>query len=352
MKRSMMILALFSFLFAACSEDNPSFSLLADKDVFYQAKNLTNTKVDILWVIDNSGSMQSSQNQLISQFGTFIAAFATRNYDFQMAVTTTDAYRSAITLNPLDSKFKDGLDLTSHTGYFIVNPETPDYQNVFLVNIMQGIIGNGDERAFSSFREALNNTMNVGLVRPDSFLAVIIVSDEDDFSHAGSFFTNDYNSPSLDSIATYTDFLDQITNSSATYKRYSVSAMAIWDDACKDQLNSTFLGRKVGIRYGQLVDATAGQKGSLCGNFADDLQVISEGIIQLATQFYLSRIPVPETIKVIINNKVIPQVADTAHPQDGWMYDVANNSVKIYGSAIPAQGSQLDITFDPVAIGQ
>ncbi|MCB9026289.1 MAG: hypothetical protein H6625_08235 [Bdellovibrionaceae bacterium] len=352
-KRSMKILVLFLSLtiITACGEPDPSFSLLSDNDVFLQNSNEINTKIDILWVIDNSGSMETSQDALVANFEEFIDGFRDRGFDFQMAVTTTDAYRD-LYLNGELSRFKDGTNLTSHTGEYIVTPQTPNFESTFLINVLQGIAGHGDERAFSSFTTALDNPLNQGFVRPDSFLAVIIVSDEDDLSHDNINYVGDINDPSITPIQNYVDYLDNLTNSTEAFKRYSVSALAILDEDCRQQLTTDWPGRRIGERYLQLVEATGGEKGSLCENFAVILDFISEGIIQLATQFYLNRIPKPETIQVIINNQAVAPVADPANPKDGWLYNADNNSVMFYGSAIPAQGANINIVYDPVAVGQ
>lgn len=45
--------------------------------------------VDILWVIDNSGSMCEEQRDLATNFDLFLTEFANENIDFQMGVTTT-----------------------------------------------------------------------------------------------------------------------------------------------------------------------------------------------------------------------------------------------------------------------
>lgn len=341
-----------TLLIVACGEPDPSFSLLADNDVFLQNTNEINTKIDILWVIDNSGSMETSQDALAANFEEFIDGFRDRGFDFQMAVTTTEAYRDLFNANSTYSRFRDGTNATSHTGHFIVTPETPDFENVFLTNVLQGINGSGDERAFSSFQTALDNPLNQGFLRPDSFVAVIIVSDEDDLSHDNSNYIGNINDPAIHPIQNYIDYLDQITNSTTDFKRYSVSALAIFDEACRQQLNDEWPGRRIGERYQQLVEATGGEKGSLCENFAVILDFISEGIIQLATQFYLNRIPKPETIEVIINDVIIPEVADVNDPKNGWLYNAQNNSVMFYGSAIPPQGASIQINYDPVAVGQ
>lgn len=56
-------------------------------------------KVDILWVIDNSGSMCEEQTELRDQFSQFIEKFARTNTDFHIGVTTT--HYNALTSDPV-----------------------------------------------------------------------------------------------------------------------------------------------------------------------------------------------------------------------------------------------------------
>src|SRR5690606_21598915 len=57
-------------------------------EVFSQALQMK--KLDILWVIDDSGSMQDKQNALGFNFDAFIKDFMGTKVDFRMAITTTD----------------------------------------------------------------------------------------------------------------------------------------------------------------------------------------------------------------------------------------------------------------------
>src|SRR5690606_26393323 len=81
-------------MLTGCGSASPSFSILATGDSFKQNSEAINVKIDILWVIDTSGSMQEEQDQLAANFGSFISGFVSKNYDFRIAVTTTAAWRS------------------------------------------------------------------------------------------------------------------------------------------------------------------------------------------------------------------------------------------------------------------
>ncbi|MGE0634588.1 MAG: hypothetical protein AB7O96_19400, partial [Pseudobdellovibrionaceae bacterium] len=192
-------LMLVACLGMGCEKSARSFSLLADDAVFQQSPLVVQRKVDILWVVDNSGSMETSQSNLASSFQSFIERFQGLNYDFRMAVTTSDAYRAQYNGNTALVRFRDG-DITQPTGsgVRVMSNETPDLNNVFITNILQGTSGSGDERAFQSFKAALEYSENSDFRREDAFLAIIIVSDEDDFSaDTGSFLLDNYNDPRL-----------------------------------------------------------------------------------------------------------------------------------------------------------
>jgi len=333
-----------------CGGGGSSFAILGDTNSFSQAPTVVDGKVDILWVVDNSGSMQSSQQNIADNFASFINLFNTKGIDYRMAVVTTEAYRAATGGAQTFAKFRDGTATTGYTGVFVITPTTPNLNQVFLTNILQGISGSGDERAFQSFKEGLTNSINdpFGFPRAGSFLSIIIVSDEDDFSHNGSgSIAGQYNNANLHTVDSYVSFLDTFTSSTAANRslNYNVNSITIMDQPCLDLLNQTFTGRRIGTRYLELSDKTKGIKGSLCDDFGVTLASISNRIVQLKTAFVLNREPVPETIRVYVNGVEIPQSVD-----NGWSYSAANNSITFHGSAIPSSGATINVTFDPKSV--
>lgn len=336
-----------------CGKDSATFSVLPDSDVFFQNTQSINSKVDILWVIDNSGSMQTSQNNLSANFPTFIDDFSSRNLDFHIGVIGSDAfvalpqmsnyYNGAQYLQERPqaqwAKFRDGG--STHSGIYVLNALTPNLNSTFVVNATLGINGLGDERPLQSFKVALSSSLNSGFLRLGSYLAVILLTDEDDFSHDGNtYLENQYANPALHTIQSYVSFLDGLTGSTATQKNYAVHSIAIQDAACRDSLGA---GRKIGQRVNALATATGGVLASLCADFATQLEIIAGDIIELSTQFFLSRIPVPETIVVRVNGQVLPS--------QGWVYNASANSIVFQGSYVPTQGSQINVSFDPVGLG-
>ncbi|PWU14483.1 MAG: hypothetical protein C5B49_13195 [Bdellovibrio sp.] len=346
------------FALAACDKTDRSYSLLGAAQTFQQnPSTVEQNKVDILWVVDNSGSMKPFQQNLANNFNSFITNFVSKNFDFHLAVTTSDSYLAGAfwNNNPNYSHFRDGIG-TTHTGYPIIDSATPNLQSVFVTNALQGDQGSGDERAFSSFRAALQDPSNSAFHRAGAFLAIIILSDEDDFSDPKrpeySWFLrngvpdHDYADPNLETTDSYIQFLDQFTGTTdPALRHYNVSAVAVLDSVCQASHVAQSATTIIGQRYVDLANKTNGVTADICSaTYADALNKIQQNIIELSTQFQLDRQPNPASIQVMVNNVVVPN-----SPTNGWTYVASANSVLFHGTAVPSQGASITVTFDPLA---
>lgn len=342
----------------ACEKNAGTFSLAADSTLFQQSATFVPRKLDVLFVIDNSGSMATSQTNLASHFPSFINYFKTKGYDFKIAITTTDTYLAEqfvgqnCVLNSVDlcdasyAKFH-ATALSGQSPVYVIDNNTPNLEQVFSSNVVVGTGGSGDERAFSSFHAALQSNQNTGFHRNDAYLSIIIVSDADDFSHtSGTWHDNpineSYSEPSLISINDYVTYLNTFTSGQPTTD-YSVSTIGVLDTTCR---NSLGVEMKLGTRYMALSDATGGTKNSICESFDTVLNNISTTIAsQTKAVFTLDRTPIPATIRVIINDVVIPEDAS-----NGWQYSSTNNTVTVNGTYAPQSGDAVRINFDPASL--
>lgn len=371
MRTLIIILAIFAGI--GCGNGATTYSLLADQQIFRQDAGTHDTKIDMLFMIDNSGSMATSQNHLATEFPVFISQFLSKGFDFKLAVSTSDAYLANSLWAPnyaawqgtyFENRpqaekawFRDGIP-SARNGLPILFPNTLDIHQHFMENVRQGTSGRGDERSLQSMRTALESSGNAGFRRNGSFLAVVILTDEDDFSHDGTAFYERYDAPGLHPVSDYVTFLEGFTNTSGATKLFTVNTIAVPYDAadasvasnCITQLGNT--GQRAGRRVSELATATNGVKGSICGNFAEELDKISKSIITLATQFYLKGNPIPSTIKVKVNGATVPNAATNPLSDGGWTYNAAANSVMFVGSEsyTPPQGSMIEVSFDPASI--
>ncbi|WP_413570100.1 hypothetical protein ACLWBD_06370 [Bdellovibrio sp. HCB117] len=349
--RKAIMMASAVAMLASCSKGTDSFSLLKDGADYKQQAVFIPKKIDILWVIDNSGSMETSQNNLASNFQSFINRFNQYNYDFHMAVTTTDAWEKQFDSSSIKARIRDGARLetspgnyvTTSSGVFVMDKQTANLSNVFSTNIKQGTLGNGDERALESFKQALLEPFNSNFRREEAFLAVIIVSDEEDFSGSSQSAFEDASKNYT--VQSYVDFLDSFTNAATNGKNYSVNVISVPDTACKNQLSTDGFQRKISTRLPQLADLTGGVKGSLCSNFGDTLELISDSIIQLSAVFKLSREPQVDTIKVTVDG-----VAVSNDVNNGWTYNASDLTITFHGTSVPGANANIQIDYYPKSI--
>ncbi len=340
------IIAVGLILLSGCDKGGSEFSIPATTAQFQQAATFIPRKLDVLFVVDNSGSMSSSQSKLAANFPSFINYFKNKGYDFRIAVTTSDAYygdqfvsNGCSLCNAQQTQFRSGVTPAIR----VLDNLTPNLETVFSSNVQVGTTGSGDERVFSSFKAALSSSLNTGFHRSDAYLSVIMISDEEDFSHDDINMNESYTQPTLHSVSMYKSYLETFTSGIAT-KDFSVSTISVIDEACRASLGTV---QKISQRLMQLSDATGGTKNSICNSFATVLDNISSSIAsQTQATFQLSRVPSVSTIRVIIDGALVPQSAIS-----GWSYDPVKNIIKINGSTYqPQSGSSVTINFDPASV--
>lgn len=348
-KKLFSVLALSLVGLTSCDKGGSTFSIASESSQFKQAATYVPRKLDVLFVIDNSGSMKTSQDSLSANFPSFIKYFRERGYDFKLAITTSDAfYGDQFKSTPggcIQSSTGKDLCLEEQTRFkgSVMDITTKNLDATFSANAQVGINGSGDERAFSSFKAALTSPLNADFHRKDAYLSIVIISDEEDFSHDDIGMNEDYNQATLHSIESYKTFLETFTQGQAS-SDFSVSTISVIDEDCKTTLNAGAIkGRKIGLRLMQLADLTGGSQNSLCSPFDTALNNISTSIAgSTNAQFKLDRKPVLESIRVIINGQVIPMDA-----VNGWSYDATKMTITIRGSASPNSGDDVKINFDP-----
>ncbi len=160
-------------------------------DVYQQ---LTVRKVDILWVVDSSGSMAPKQARLAANFNGFIQQLlqAQPPIDFHIAVTTTDTDDPAVRgkLRPwsLGGRSANYICRTGNACQPSLDGGTAESVAAFTQMSNAGTNGSAQERGLLAAYLALTNPENIStdteerFIRRDAALYVVIVSDEDDAS--------------------------------------------------------------------------------------------------------------------------------------------------------------------------
>ncbi|MCM2278511.1 MAG: hypothetical protein NDJ89_10595 [Oligoflexia bacterium] len=77
---------------SACTAYVPGSFRLAQQEQKFSSQLKVNTKIDLLWVVDNSSSMDVSQEKLRNGFSGFARKYMQPTWDIRVAVITTDTY--------------------------------------------------------------------------------------------------------------------------------------------------------------------------------------------------------------------------------------------------------------------
>jgi hypothetical protein len=319
-----------SLALAACGPRPADFSILPASQGAFQSST-ANNKVDILWVIKNSGTMLIKQQLLGNSFNSFINNFNTYGFDYQMAVITPD-----LTGGGQGAKFQGNP--------LILTENTPNLANAFSANAQVGNTGNFRQTFFDASVNALSNPLltgfNSGFIRSDAQLAVIYVSDSDeDYSSTTTTalynFFNTLKPPIYDALA-------------KTYKPAFTISGVIADDTRSDFDLSQCSANNValyenGYKFETLINQTKGSEAQICeANFAAGLTNISNKIVQAITKIPLGRVPDASTITVAFNGTAVQQDAN-----NGWQYDSGSNSILFSGTGIPNANTQITINYVP-----
>lgn len=243
-------------------------------------------KIDILFVDDNSASMDTLQSSLGSKFPALATAIA--GLDWQIGITTTDC-----------STDKWGicgslLPLTGWSGN-ILSPSIPSYQTVFNNSIVRpetiGCVQRG--ACPSGIAEPLLSTMTAfdkratndyGFFRNGAALAVVILTDADEMMNGPS------NATQAASVITH---FNSIWGQSKQFKAYAIDIIPN-DSACLQQYTQTAGGLTYyGVQPSSLASQTGGLSESICAaDYTPLLQAIGTDMQNAPTSLQLKYIPV------------------------------------------------------------
>lgn len=313
-----------AILFQACGMRDPHFSLLGAEQGIV-TNGLANNKVDILWVIDNSGTMGPKQTNLKNSISAFMNSFVNENFDYHIAVVTTD----------ISGTGQGACDVGNPT---IVTPLTPNPVTTVGNNANVGFFGSPDAHGLDVVQMALSNPnaagCNAGFLRSDAFLAVIFFSDADDDTTA-----------TVPALEAYLDTIKPpftLPNGTSVHA-WSASSMVVNDLA---DPNCVALGpaSELGTKYMQIANDSKGTIASICApDFSAGLLSVATKILQATTAIHLNRTPSVNTIGVVENGAFLSQ-----SNVNGWQYDASINSIVFYGSAIPnGPGVSINVFYVP-----
>lgn len=323
------------------------------------------SSVDVLWVVDDSGSMAPRQEALARNFQAFISLFREGRIDFRMGVATTDIFT------------RPG-ELVGEPR--VLAPDTPALEQAFGDSVKVGTQGSAYEAgleaarlvlerqarenapvlearaaceagcASESCREACAAAHPVAFLRPGAWLYLAFVTDEDDRSP--------------DEVRTYWRTFEQ---AKGIGNDGTVMASAIIGD-----VPANGCGAEPGTRYAELVKLTGGELGSICdADFADTLRALATSAVGLRRAFALERVPRVDSLRVRVRYpcgtaaeaiqgcESVDRTACEGQPvdaleavctpvqggADGWMYQPERRVVFFAGDSVPGLGTRVELEY-------
>jgi hypothetical protein len=310
---------IFAALQTACSNGAASSFNVDQSSQNFGQKILYNNKVDIVWIVDNSSSMQQHQTRLSQQIPILVSALQNLKMDYHMVAITT-------------SMGADGTGGQFLGAPAVLTSTTPNLQSLLASRILQGETGSNLERGFLSLETALSPAylanQGAGFLREDALLTVINLSDEDD--------------KSTESAATIANFLDKLKPAvTSGRKSWIFNFIGVLDSSSQCRTFNDY--SEPGLKMMQLVDISGGTKESICSsNLAGAVSNIKARIVQILTDFYLADQPIEATIRVVVNGQLIEKSTT-----NGWSYfqDGSKFVVRFNGTAIPPADADIHITY-------
>ena len=303
-------------------------------DEFVQTSGQT---VDVLFIIDNSGSMSEEQENLADNFARFINGAQQFQNDYQIGVVTTD--------------MDDSNDSGRLQGSPRIMTRSPSVASQFGNTADVGTGGSGTEKGLAAAQAALSDPLifdtglacssdndcvapdtcvegycggaNRGFLREEAALEIVFVSDEDDFSDANLNF--------------YVDFFKNIKGF-RNEGRFHANAIVGSQNGQAASCSGAGGEANAGSRYVEVANRTNGQVYSICAtDFGQPLQEIGNQAFGLPVQFFLTRPAESNSIQVSVNGSM---------RSNGWNYDSASNSIIFDEAQVPQPGQQVRVEYN------
>jgi hypothetical protein len=287
-----------------------------------QFQQLGQPEVDILFVVDDSGSMGDEQAALADNFADFIQFAEAQALEYHIAVTNTERGRNLGYFRPIGQPASNR----------IVTPQTqPSPEDVFLQNVLLGARG-GAERLYESAYLALSpplvNGHNAGFLRPQAVLSIIGVTDEPEQStnRTVDFFLN---------------FFQSIKGFRNT-NLFSFSFINGGENGCSGPGGNAFAD--TGLRMKTMAERTGGVYASICtSDWSRTLEDLSRTAFGFNSRFFLTNQPVIQTIEVFVDEERLERVEESG--RINWTYDFATNSVNFAPLAVPGAGQFVRVEY-------
>jgi len=311
-------------------------------------------KVDVLWVMDNSGSFSTYQDRIAVNLPAFLDIANQQNVDYHIAVTTSGLTTSGSSCPGGANGGEDGRFFPINGSHpRILTPTTPDLAIHWAHNMRVGTCHGTEpyvEAAYRALSEPLINETksskhnspyndgNAGFLRREASLSIIFVADEAEQSTSYG-----------KSIQDYLAFFKGLKGHNMLRIHGITGSKSSEPSSCNN---------RNGDRFHVLISETDGTWLDICTPTNDNaaweagLKEMSEGAFGFLARFVLRGTPADQTgdgivdekdIELRMNGNVFPPVSPSKAQR--WTYDPNSNAIDFTPLFVPKPGSQLTATY-------
>jgi len=262
--------------------------------------------LDVLFVVDNSGSMNIFQQELSSQMSAFMNVFDSTGSDYHLAVITTD-----------EARFRQ------YDGYSWID-STHSNSVLWMQNVISsiGIRGSGMEKGIEMAKYALEGDAAPGkpYYRENATMVIIYVSDEPDHSQ-GSWIS-------------YTNFFDSFKLSIDLMRQFAV--IGDHPSGCNFPYISSNRNIQFGSGYYDMTQRYNGSWYSICAaDWGQQMQNLANTVTTQRSFTINENDPIESTISVTVNGQLTYE----------WAYEPSTNSVVFNERSIPEPNQTITIEY-------
>jgi hypothetical protein len=291
---------------------------------------------DIIWVVDESGSMQNNREDVAANAKDFFARAVASSLDFRMGITGVHMNQFGTFCSVIsDDKYHDG-----GADRFLL----PNEQQIFEACIKNppGYEG-GIEYGLTNARDAVTGHLpradnNPAKIRKGAQLVVIIATDEvpetwkNEISMAGRNF-EDYTN-----VCQLPGNVQMTTNSVVQFEKNLFSGKSMqWKEQASAMVHmiggvcNNTCQAEIGHGYIEVVKATGGITADVCQtNLGPTLQRIIDAIIGAASQAKLQYVPISASLAVAIDQTQLQRSR-----VNGFDYSPVSNALVFIGIPYP-----------------
>lgn len=279
--------------------------------------------VDVLFVVDNSGTLANERDRLAAEFDRFLSVLLAAEVDFHVGVTSTD----------LSAETGDEGRLRGAPRYITRGTANPE--EVFARAVRFPWTREvAHEQGLAAMAAALSppniDGYNQGFLREEAALAVIVVSDEDD--------------QSIGPVESYVRLLAALKPPGRSANVSLSAVVGDRPDGCYPPGEEDVFGARAepGERYLEAAAATSGLTQSICAaDFGPFVGQLATTLAALRRVFPLSAPAEADSIRVRVDGVLVPRSAT-----NGWTLRPDGRSIEFSPNRTPRPGAEIRIEYE------